>query len=36
MSWRTSLRKYFGVDPLIDSHGQTMHWVRRQRPMTRQ
>jgi hypothetical protein len=34
MSWRTALRKYFGVDPLIDSHGQLMHWVRRKKPMT--
>jgi len=34
MSWRTALRKYFGVDPLIDSHGQPMHWVRRQKPIT--
>jgi hypothetical protein len=32
MSWRTSLQKYFGVDPLIDSHGQSMQWVRRQGP----
>jgi Putative transposase/Transposase zinc-binding domain len=30
LSWRASLQKYFGVDPLIDSHGQPMHWVRRQ------
>ena len=35
LSWQTSLRKYFGVDPLIDSHGQSMHWVRRQRPVVR-
>jgi hypothetical protein len=34
MSWRTSLQKYFGVDPLIDSHGQSMRWVRRQGPRT--
>jgi hypothetical protein len=32
LSWRDSLRKYFGVDPLVDSHGKTMHWVRRERP----
>jgi len=32
LSWRGSLRKYFGVDPLVDSHGQTMRWVRRERP----
>ena len=36
MSWRTALRKYFGVDPLIDRLGQSMHWVRRERPTTRQ
>jgi hypothetical protein len=22
LSWQASLQKYFGVDPLIDSHGQ--------------
>lgn len=32
MSWRTSLQRYFGVDPLIDSQGQSMLWVRRQGP----
>jgi hypothetical protein len=32
MSWRTSLQRYFGVDPLIDSHGRRMRWVGRQRP----
>ena len=32
LNWRNSLRKYFGVDPLIDSRGQPMHWVRRQKP----
>ena len=30
-SWRNSLLKYFGVDPLIDSCGQAMHWVRQER-----
>jgi hypothetical protein len=35
LSWQSSLRKYFGVDPLIDSHGQSMHWVRRQKPVAR-
>jgi hypothetical protein len=30
LSWRNSLRKYFGVDPLIDSLGNEMHWVRRE------
>jgi hypothetical protein len=32
LSWRGSLRKYFGIDPLIDRHGQPMHWVRRMNP----
>jgi hypothetical protein len=36
MSWQASLRKYFGVDPLIDSRGQSMHWVRRQRRQGRE
>lgn len=31
-NWRQSLRKYFGVDPLIDKRGQPMHWVRRLKP----
>jgi hypothetical protein len=26
LSWRDSLRKFFNVDPLIDSAGQLMHW----------
>ncbi len=30
LRWRDSLRKSFGVDPLIDSHGQTMSSVRRE------
>lgn len=34
LSWRNSLRKYFGVDPLIDGRGQLMRWIRRQRPVT--
>jgi hypothetical protein len=33
-SWQNSLRKHFGVDPLIDSRGQAMHWVRQERPIT--
>ncbi len=33
LSWRNSLRKYFGVDPLADSRGQPMHWVRRLKPV---
>jgi Putative transposase/Transposase zinc-binding domain len=36
LSWQASLRRYFGVDPLIDSHGQPMHWLRRQKPVVRQ
>ena len=27
LSWQTSLRKYFGLDPLSDSGGQPMHEV---------
>ena len=34
LSWAFSLRRDFGVNPLIDSHGQAMHWVRRQEPVT--
>jgi hypothetical protein len=33
LSWRNALRRYFQVDPLIDSHGQSMHWVRRLKPV---
>jgi hypothetical protein len=36
LSWQASLRKYFGVDPLIDSHGQSLHWLGRQKPITLQ
>ena len=32
LRWRDSLRKYFKVDPLIDSTGQFMHWVGRIKP----
>jgi Putative transposase/Transposase zinc-binding domain len=32
LSWRRSLQTYFGRDPLIDRHGQYMHWVRRLKP----
>jgi len=32
LSWRNSLRKYFGVDPLMDSLNQPMHWFRRLEP----
>jgi hypothetical protein len=33
LSWRDSLRKYFGVNPFLDSCGQTMRLVRRERPL---
>jgi hypothetical protein len=29
LSWANSLREHFGVDPLVDSTGQRMRWVRR-------
>jgi len=32
LSWRHSLQRYFGRDPLIDSHGQYMRWARRLKP----
>ena len=35
LSWRSSLLKYFGVDPLIDSRGDEMHWVRRESVVVR-
>jgi len=27
LSWRESVKKCFGVDPMIDSFGQEMYWV---------
>jgi hypothetical protein len=33
LSWRDSLLRYFGFDPLIDSRGEEMRWVRRERPV---
>ena len=33
MNWRQSLNKYFGIDPLIDSRGQSMHWASRLKPV---
>ena len=33
LSWAGSLRKTFGIDPLFDSRGQPMHWVRRLAPI---
>ena len=35
LNWRNSLRKYFGVDPLVDSRGQSMLWVGRLKPVAR-
>ena len=32
LGWAFSLRRDFGLDPLIDSHGQPMHWVNRLSP----
>jgi hypothetical protein len=32
LSWRNSLRKHFGIDPLVDSGGQCMWWVGRLNP----
>jgi hypothetical protein len=33
LSWANSLRKHFGVDPLIDSRGRVMHWIARLSPV---
>jgi hypothetical protein len=33
LSWRNSLRKYFGIDPLVDRTGEPMKWVRCQKPV---
>ena len=35
LSWAYSLRRDFGVDPLIDRGGQPMHWVGRLSPRRR-
>ncbi|MBZ5549482.1 MAG: transposase [Acidobacteriia bacterium] len=35
LSWRNSLRQYFGVDPLVDRNGQPMKWARRQTTVAR-
>ncbi|HZQ22700.1 MAG TPA: transposase [Terriglobales bacterium] len=32
LSWRNALRKDFNFDPLLDSRGREMSWVRRLRP----
>ena len=34
-SWAESLRKHFGVDPLIDLHGQRMRWTEHRAPFSR-
>jgi hypothetical protein len=31
LSWRDSLLRYFDFDPLLDSRGHEMHWVRTER-----
>jgi hypothetical protein len=33
LGWRYLLRKTFGIDPLIDSFGQEMHWIGRVSPV---
>ncbi|HEY4900637.1 MAG TPA: transposase [Terriglobales bacterium] len=33
LSWANSLRKHFGVDPLVDSGGRAMHWIGRLSPV---
>jgi hypothetical protein len=35
LSWRDSILESFKVDPLLDSQGQVMHKVRREKPTTR-
>ena len=31
--WADSLKQHFGVDPLIDEFGDSMHWVGRRQPV---
>lgn len=33
LGWRSSIRKDFGRDPLLDSVGQTMQWIGRKAPI---
>lgn len=33
LNWANSLKQHFAVDPLLDSTGQRMHWVRRLKPV---
>ena len=32
LPWAKALKKYFGVDPLIDSEGNSMRWIGRLDP----
>ncbi len=32
LSWAASLRKSFGVDPLLDRRGERMRWIGRLKP----
>ena len=32
LNWRNFLLRDFHVDPLLDDHGQQMHWVRHLQP----
>src|SRR5258705_10460476 len=34
LPWARSLGKHFGIDPLIDTNGQRMRWLRRVPPAT--
>lgn len=36
LSWRWLRLKTFGIDPLLDSFGQRMHWVGRRNPIAAQ
>ncbi len=36
LNWRSSLHKYFGLDPLVDNRGQPVHWTHRLMPVARQ
>lgn len=35
LKWRNLLQKYFGVDPLVDNRGQSLHWARRLKPLAK-
>jgi hypothetical protein len=32
LGWAFSIRRDFGTNPLIDRHGQPMHWIGRLSP----